>query len=229
MLVSGKSWLIRIPTSWLCVDYRAELVSLDQLLQREDIEQGDRLRLGVELASSLMHLHTTRWLDESWGKCDILFPQKASRKRRMSGEEIMILEADLKKPVVRSFRPQSHSRQQSEATARVPISYDKNLFSLGVVLIELWFGKRLQDLSEPQDTVVKDNPDFTNWITALRLVPIIEEEAGEMYGGAVRRCIQGMDSAVRTLENDDFKSKFATEVVSELERNCEAYTASLDG
>jgi hypothetical protein len=229
VLASGKSWLIVTPTSWLCEDYKAELVSLDQLLQREDLDRGDRLRLGVDLASSLMHLHTTDWLGESWGKCDILFPQTAIRARTVSGET-MILKADLKKPVVRrSFRPDSHSQQQVEMTAKVSLlPCDKNLFSLGIVLIELWFGKRLQDLSESQDAVAADNTDINDWITARRLVPIIEEKAGEMYGGAVRRCIQGLDSAAKTLDNDEFKSKVITEVVSELERHWEAYAVSLD-
>jgi len=175
-----------------------------------------------------MYLHATGWLSERWGKCDILFPQTVARAQGVSGDETMILLADLEKPVVRrSFcldSLDSYSNRQPEATAKVPsLPYDKNLFSLGIVLVELWFGRRLQDLPEHQNGIPDDNTDINDWVTANRLVPVIQGEAGEMYGGAVRRCIQGLVCAATALDDDDFKSEVVLQVVSELERNWEAY------
>jgi hypothetical protein len=65
------------------------------------------------------------------------------------------------------------------------------------------------NLSEPQDAVTNDKTDINDGITATRLVPVIEEEAGEMYGGAVRWCIQGLDSAAKTLEMMSLRAKLS--------------------
>jgi len=223
VLVSATNWLIRTKPS-SCEKYTSDLVSLDQLLKGEVLCRGERLRLAVELAFSLMRLHGTKWLDEGWGKCDILFPQKITKPRKVSGEEIMILGADLRKPVVRqSFRLDSHSQHRSIPPAkRTIVAHDRNLFSLGIVLIELWFGKRLQDLTKPEDAVPND-ADTADWVTASRLLQDIEVEAGEIFGGAVRCCVFGLGGVVKTLEKDDFKGKVITEVVTQLERHWKAY------
>ncbi|KAF8053747.1 hypothetical protein FPV67DRAFT_1461993 [Lyophyllum atratum] len=210
VLGTVKGWLIRAPSSWFCESYNPEVVSLNQLLQRGNLRKADRLRLGVQLASSLMHLHATDWLNESWGKRDILFPQTAVRAWQSSGAEILILEADLEKP------PQPPSGGHK----KVPfLPYDKNLFSLGIVFIELWFGSRLQDLAEHQSAKPHDNTDSSDWEKANWLFSIIEQQTGKIYGDAVRRCIGGLDYSATTLHDDGSKREVDMKVVSELERN----------
>jgi len=145
----------------------------------------------------------------------------------------MILNADLEKPVVRrSFRlDNSHGsiHRQPGATTKVPfVPYDKNLFSLGIVRVELWFGKRLQDLADHQDEMPNDNTDSSDWETANRLLVLIEQQAGKICGDAVSRCIRGLDYSATSLDDDGFKSEVELKVVSELERNWQAYV-SLDG
>jgi len=44
-----------------------------------------------------------------------------------------------------------------------------------------------------------------------------------MYGGAVRRCIRGIDHRATSLEDESFMNEVHAKIVSELERNWQAY------
>ncbi|KAF8247101.1 hypothetical protein K440DRAFT_644130 [Wilcoxina mikolae CBS 423.85] len=228
VLGSGKGWWFRTSIASHCGDYRPEAVSLDSLLEREALRMSDRLRLGVQLASALMQLHRTEWLGESWGKQDIFFPQMTTRAPLASGGFGLILNPVVEKPFVRRSFGTTGDIQNPEHIRTMKSSlaapYDKSLFSLGIVLIELWFGKRFQDLLEyPKCT--KDLTDTTDFLVAYSLLSQVQENAGAMYGIAVRRCIVGLEypSSSTTLDDDNFKSAVHINVVSELERNWTAY------
>jgi hypothetical protein len=175
-----------------------------------------------------MQLHRTEWLGESWGKQDIFFPQIFAQAQLASGAVELILEPVVEKPFVcRSFGTAVDILgPQQIRTAKAPLAapYDKSLFSLGIVLIELWFGKRFQDLPEyPKGT--KDFTDDTEYLVARNLIPQLQDQAGFMYAVATRRCILGLEHPSTTLENDDFKSEVHVNVVSELQRNWKAYVS----
>ena len=174
-----------------CENYWTEAVSLEILLQHEGIlsepgRRSDRLKLGVQLASSVMQLHATAWLKESWGKGDIFFPQTTEKARLSTGEVSLILKPILEKPLVRrSFDPAGDKSPQKTTTKLPFVPYDKSLFSLGIILVELWFGKRLQDFpkySEVQQ--LYDRTDNTDYQIANMLVLEIEREAGQIYSNA---------------------------------------------
>lgn len=55
-----------------------ETVSLKTLFAQTALEKKDRLILGIKLASTLLQLHRTPWLKETWGKSDILFMKECS-------------------------------------------------------------------------------------------------------------------------------------------------------
>jgi hypothetical protein len=234
ILSSGNIWRLRATTASYCREPSADAVSLDTLLSQGILQRPDRLRIGVQLASSLLQLHATGWLRESWGKGDIYFPQVTGKAQTINGKVTSILQPVLNKPFVRrSFaRPGAIVQPQipENATKKSPFSHtNKSLFSLGIILIELWLGQRLQDLPEFASAPNGDHEygtDDTECDVANQLIPRIEDEAGAMYGGAVRRCIRGLDYTATSLEDPGFKNEVHFKVVAELERSWRAYTGS---
>jgi len=168
--------------------YLPATISLDSLLKRGPLEVRDRLKLGVTLAMAVMQLHTTKWLGKSgsWGKRDIFFPQETSKIETEDGEAVSI-----RKPIIDNlFVRQVFSTQQettkptkSESLVSLFVQYDRSVFSLGIVLVELWVGKRLEDLPEyPQNDV--QNIDIAQYLTVDLLMDKLREQAGPMYGDA---------------------------------------------
>ncbi|RYP66475.1 hypothetical protein DL770_008797 [Monosporascus sp. CRB-9-2] len=53
--------------------------TLRSILEDSEFARRDRLRLAVTLSSSVLQLHETPWLDENWGKDDILFIKRSEK------------------------------------------------------------------------------------------------------------------------------------------------------
>lgn len=203
-----------------------EALSLESLLTRPGaLKKKDRLILGVQLASTVMQLHATEWLDETWGKKDILFHPEPDQEKGSGERDINPM---IRKPFIRRIftlpGPGSLPSQiGQEPTKLILMPQNQSLFSLGVVLVELWFGRRLEDLRIEEDG--DGIGGMTEYVTAWRLIREISEEAGEKYGDAVRRCIIGLDHRNASLETDDFKNEVHMKVVSPLVENLESFCA----
>ncbi|KAF8244039.1 hypothetical protein K440DRAFT_610854 [Wilcoxina mikolae CBS 423.85] len=225
-----RVWLPATPSA--CSSYLAETVSLDSLLQSKELTLRDRLKLGVILCSAVIQLHSTEWLGENWGKQNIFFPQTGATARTVEGETVVISKPVIDNPFVRrtfgaTNCPPSPA-QQTAPTSRSPlVQYDKSLFSLGVVLVELWYGKRLEDLrSSHQANQLHDHLDY---YTADQCIQEIEAQAGPMYGAATRRCIRGLDCTTQSLYNEEFKEQVHEQVMSQLELNWSRYDDGYSG
>lgn len=110
---------------------RPETISLSQVLAQSTMRLEHKSRLGLKLASSVMQLHTTLWLSDYWGADDIFFVQIAD-------------DVNLDHPLVRrNFGTKSNAslRQPQDSSQTIPC-----LFSLAVVLIELWYCKPFESL-----------------------------------------------------------------------------------
>lgn len=173
-----------------------------------------RLQLGLQLASSVMQLHDTAWLHEFWGKDDIFFP--------------LVTEGCPKplftKPLVRQVFAQT-SQAATDMNSMSVIQCNKTLFSLGVILIEVCFWKRIEDMQTPNESSVRGfNTKISELMSANRLVDkLLYDDAGERYGDAVRRCIKGLDHREKELEKDGFKNEVYEKVVYPLEENLKAF------
>lgn len=114
-----------------------DTVSLAQVLRDKAFRQEHRARLGLKLASSVMQLHTTEWLTDYWSKYDISFLRSSDST------------VDFDNPLIRrSFGAQnidlasiSEGLPKPYLNASIPC-----LFSLGVVLLELWYREVFEDL-----------------------------------------------------------------------------------
>jgi hypothetical protein len=226
---------------------KMEVVSLETLIKLGVLRDKEvRLRLGVELASSMMQLHTTEWLGGpggSWGKQDIFVLQKAVERQVVGGGKILIWEPLLDKPFVcRTFGSQQGSSASN--TNKSPVAdYDKNLFSLGIILIELSLQSCIEDLRDPswdqgdvdrispvvgnQPHQLCDNPDY---ITATQRIGEVFRTEQEDYGLAVQRCINGLslpdETVTKSLDNLQYKNEVHVNIISLLERNLKVHNHS---
>lgn len=114
-----------------------DTVSLAQVLHDNSFRQEQRSRLGLKLASSVMQLHTTDWLTDFWSKDDILFLRSLDSTVDFDGPLIR-----------RSFETRnmdltsiSQSLPRPWLNASIPC-----LFSLGIVLLELWYREVFENL-----------------------------------------------------------------------------------
>lgn len=198
-----------------------KIVSLKKLLsQALKIAKRDRLILGVKLASSVLQLHKTPWLKEVWSKSDIFFVQNDEQS-----STIIITKPFVSKAFQSPVCKMSARVSTDPYTNPAPDVRNQTIFSLGIVLIELWFGQTLETLRIPEDLGANNTPNqLTDFATARRLTEEIYNEAGEWYGDAVRRCIYcEFDQRNTSLEAEGMKEAVFSGVVSPLHENLTSF------
>jgi hypothetical protein len=199
------------------------IVSLENILSQKDqlnrpFTRSDRLHLAVTLASSVLQLHQTPWLDESWSKKDIFFIRR--------GDQVFY-----EHPFVcRRFSANSDAIVDRDTRTSFLFIRNGTVFALGIVLIELWYGKPLDELRVPADC--RNDPTLavnSDYVTADRLANILDEEAGCAYASAVRRCVR-CDFGTRetTLEDIGFRKAVFDGVVTSLEKTLVHFTKPWD-
>ncbi|MCJ1423360.1 hypothetical protein MMC29_001243 [Sticta canariensis] len=195
-----------------------QTVSLKALFAQTALEKKDRLILGIKLASTLLQLHRTPWLKETWGKSDILFMKECS-----GTQMVLVQKPFLSKP----FIPPTCTlpRRPTDESSPSPEVRNKSIFALGILLIELWFGQPLEDLRKPEDFGSHSQVNHvTDFATARRLSEIIYREAGDWYGDAVRRCIYcEFDQRHNSLDSQALKEAVHRGVVTPLEKNLTSF------
>ena len=207
--IKHRVWVPRAPLT------SARVLSLAELLSMPEPPRRERLKLGLRLASSVLQLHGTEWLKERWGKQDIYLIQGGSSQPRDPSLEIPVVsQAFTPAPSVSEVTMESHI-----------ISCNLSLFSLGIVLIELWFWKSAEsfETNKPQAYSCLEDLDTARLVTAKRLIRKLYGDAGDNYGNIVRRCISGLDHKETQLENDGFKNKVYRKVLQPLEKNLELF------
>ncbi|KAF8417858.1 hypothetical protein EV426DRAFT_352996 [Tirmania nivea] len=211
-----RLWIPERP-DYIHLSCSAKAVTLAELLYFPSPSRKERLKLGVKLASSVLQLHKTQWLGERWSKHDIRFI--------ISVETCTSRSPIIENPFLHQYfiPPNTSSTKNSIQLSIVPCN--PSLFSLGIVLIELWHWKDLQCLQRSVSTDSSTGWDArTEFFTALQLAKELHDEAGENYGEAVRRCIQGLDTRETNLEQEGFKNKVYAEIVRPLEENLAIFT-----
>jgi len=188
------------------------------------IDVQDRLALGVKLASAVMHLHSSEWLSECWGKTDIYFLRKLIRRQKFNGKVKSIPEPVFEKPLIRRSFGLSKT-MLTPGTSTTLKNCDKSIFSLGVVLVELCLQQRIDNLRNPQNGNTQPSDDEKYKIIKDRYGEITEI-AGTEYSRAVWYCISGKNlpmtmAGARNLDSTEFKNSFYINVVDPLEKNYE--------
>ena len=189
----------------------ARMLSLAELLSLPEPPMKERLKLAVRLASSVLQFHTSGWLRERWGKQDIYFIQRDSSQSQTPS---------LDTPVVRRSFTQEPSPPET-TIKNIFGRCDLNLFSLGIVLIELWFWKSVESFQAEKP--LAGDSDTIRYMTVREKIEEIQEKAGDQLGGSVRRCICGIDHPETRLEDIEYKKEAYLRVLQPLEKHLEFY------
>ena len=188
----------------------ASVVPLAELLSLPEPSRKERLKLAVKLASSVLQLHTTQWLQEGWGKHDIYFVQ---------GDSSQTGSPSLETPVVcQAFSSDSSVPAASIESRFIHHNRNPSLFSLGIVLIELLFWKSVESLQAEEL-----GSDKASEYIAPSLIDKVYRDACDNYGDSVRRCINGLDHKEIKLENEGFKNEVYLKVLRPLEKDLEHF------
>ena len=177
------------------------------------LSRGDRLKLALNLASSVLQLYKTPWMREDLSKHDILIDESTNAY----GDNVYVSGA---------FSTEAATRQVVQRQIMYNNIRNQTLFSLAILLMELCFGQALESLRSPEDPLNANGlPDVcTNWSTANRLLNSVYSEAGTRYGNATRRCIWcDFDERDPTLDNDAFRQNFYNGVIAPLEEDVKAF------
>lgn len=191
--------------------------SLNQILseKRKDSPSGtllkkERLEIAVILASSVLQLGGTSWLNSRWSSHDIYFHKKL-------GE----LSESLAHPYL-SWKQCSIEEGLTAAGELLaignPMVREGNIYALGLALIELCFGRPLNNLRRPED----DDPNeaAANTKCAKRLLDFVYDEMDDVYRDVVRRCLfQPFDVRDMNLNIEEVQQQVYTSIVSPLVEN----------
>lgn len=174
--------LLITPTKQLPEDTDTwSVTSLGTVLQDPKFAQQERLKLAITLASSVLQLHETPWLEENWSKDSIFFINRPGKTQ-----------------YDQPFVSHQFTQNQTASSINFPsqMSYiigNQTLFALGVALIELYYRKPISSLYKdhdgPRNTGNALLDLMTEFRTADRLAEALLSEAGAKYSDAVRRCI----------------------------------------
>lgn len=161
-----------------------------------------RLQIAVTLASTILQLQTTEWLSSEWGKKDIIFHDGLAGYPYIS----------------KVFQKNDMEPEQPKPTTThasfTPVR-NESVFRLGVLLLELSYGKPLDHFKSADDP-----PYFTEYAIAKRLVENLAEEEASGYADAARACIFcdfGTKVKVSSLDNEAFRQALYDDVVVPLE------------
>ncbi|KAI4115653.1 MAG: hypothetical protein LQ345_003792 [Seirophora villosa] len=172
-----------------------------------------RLRLAVILASTVLQLHTTPWLDSGW-----------------SGKEIYFRHGSVDTPyITRAFTQSGASSMESSEVGWGPIR-NHTLFALGVLLLEISFRKPFEHLKsyKREQGVQQQLSEIDDYYVACHLIKDLADEEGQGSGyyEATRTCIRG-DFGNRVKEpdlaNDIYRQAVYEDVILPLEKDLEYF------
>ena len=211
--VHYEIWSLRdnsVPTE------NSELISLERLLSnknRSKLSRKQRFRLAQILASSMLQLQTTPWINDPLDKEHIFFYRK--------GSEIL---AD--QPYTRhSFPPDRDTfkgtpDEKPETRFAARSSTRRSLVHLGILLLELCFGQVIEDQTEIRSQYLLDGKahNDTDYLTARDWIYEVGEEAGEEFENAVKSCVLCNFDAKLSWSDTNFTQSVYAGVVQPLEK-----------
>ncbi|KAF5617759.1 uncharacterized protein FTJAE_12501 [Fusarium tjaetaba] len=172
------------------------------------LSEQDRLKLAAVISSNLLQLHGSPWMPKV-----------------IRSQDIYLIQSDNDPICDRFFVKQTLPNKAGpfiENNTELSSMRNQALFYLGVLLIELAFGKSFELLRSERDRSSTGSQFFTDYRTAKRLVDQVKSFIGPSYGSAVSRCIDGeFHGRGVGLEDQDLSHDVYAGVVALLEKELE--------
>ena len=186
-----------------------DAVSLKEILQAHEtpLPWKSRMLLALRLASSLLQLLQTRWLDRAWSKDVVFFLIRP-------GAPTQVL---LNRPFVRcpfgGLRTASHSVEPKVA-----------LLELGILLLEIWHKKTLEARFGLE---VAPAAYYDRMARAVEWLDDVDEPLPDLYDKAVAHCLRvNVSGDTRFLDWEDAKlwSVICGDIIAPLAKICKQWS-----
>jgi hypothetical protein len=185
------------------------------------LSRKQRLGIAVTLASAVLQLYQSPWLDESWGKNDIYFFFDGLDENKCPR---------IGNPYVsRPFGPtgaKQIAKKSMETAADNFLSHviiNKTLFALGIILIELCLNRPLEDLRTDMEPRHGTQPTIIDeYQTATSAIDDVYRQGGENYGYVVQRCLKcefRVPESKKKLDLDTFRRHVYEGVLAPLQKD----------
>jgi hypothetical protein len=175
-----------------------------QLLSQTKPSLTQRIALAQTIALSLMYLHSVNWLHKSFRSNNILFflsPTTSGRHSYsspiVSGFEYSRIDLvdEYTELVPEHSENDIYRHPQTLASVHLRSKKSHDIYSLGIILIEIAHWKRIQDIVH----LPKDEMQVKKMIRGLRetllrkdLIMYLEGSVGDSYSQAVVACLEGL-------------------------------------
>ncbi|KAL7935836.1 hypothetical protein V8C35DRAFT_298350 [Trichoderma chlorosporum] len=162
----------------------------------DSISTREKCIIAFTLATAVLQLHNTPWLPQNWDLEDIFVIKGRACSSWLS----------------RSFVSQTFNYATSSSATKPPgpLVKNKEIFALGVVLLELSYGRPLLSLQAPEDLdgQGRANPS-TIFLKVTRLARDIIGRETKNYANVVSRCVNCMfETPTYDFENQAFRRSF---------------------
>lgn len=196
--------------------WRSDPISLCTLFSTNNANirlQYHRLSLGIKLASSVLQLHKTLWLDGLWSKQDIVFFIDPQTKHPLIETPLVLQKLTTKQTT-------NHPVRQGIA---VHNNNSKILLSLGILLCEIWHWARLEDFPfwKAQNLSIPASDNYNEWSSCIlkgaaqMALDSLDFDVPTPYREAVVACL----SNDLLTEDEKFVSTVWEKIVCPLKKN----------
>ena len=206
-----------------------------QALRHRKLSLAARVRLALTLGSTILQLHSTPWLDQTWDKHNIqCVPNPEETQSDTTVQSYITREFRSRKSSISSSISPVVSSPARQYTKKAWSQWVRNetLFTLGIMLIELALNRSIEQLAEPEDYGPSGEHacpgSMAEYFTAFRLQKVIREEVGSKYERAVAGCLHcdfGLNGTDLSLQNEEVQMNVLKYIVAPLEESLEFYTS----
>ena len=191
-----------------------------------NLSDKDRLQIALTLASTVLQLYDSPWIDSVWSGQDIQF---------LSSQSADSYKAPLIGPFMSTSFCGPASASESQLLAPTSSSLmdslipSKLLFALAVMLVELCLDKTLvemRELSPGEETGARKATLLDDYKTAHEQLNAVYQKSGSNYGDVVQRCLKcefNITPKQKRLDFEKFRHLVYEGVVAPLEENYKKY------
>jgi hypothetical protein len=191
-----------------------DAISLEQILQCERTALPWKLRmlLALRLASSLLQLLQTRWLERTWSKEVVFFLARPATQTDRAQPQV-----DFNRPFVRCT---FSGTTQAERSIEPKVA----LLELGILLLEIWHKTTLEARFG-----LKEAPTayYDRMARAVEWLDDADEPLPDLYDKSVAHCLRvniGGDSRFLNWEDTKLWSVVCGDIISPLSKICKQWS-----
>lgn len=167
-----------------------------------------KLKVARLLSLAVLRFYSTPWLSESWSSNDIHFFKK---ERPSLNDQVF------ESPFINARLSVEHARGQISNSSEQSLATNKELHSLGVILLELANDAPFEILSQAEDLQDNTNIQIRDFLAARRLVDKVHQKFNVTYAAIVEKCLNCNFGVATKLKEAELQSAVLVHVVHQLD------------